>query len=261
MTSEALADLLGAHRGVVCLVGAGGKKSTIYQLARAATGRLGITATAHIEPFPRAYARDAVVCEDDIVERVCAAAAGRERLAFARPCPNPGRLLGVDFATLEAIRQRAGFDLLLVKADGARGRIVKAPAPHEPALPPCATTVIPVVSARALGQPVTERIAHRPERVHEVCGLAADEPFGPAHLARLLASPQGSLQGVGGARVVPVINMVDDETLAEQARRAAVEALALTARFDHVVLATMRREQPVVEVVRRARGDSPPVRP
>jgi hypothetical protein len=61
--------------------------------------------------------------------------------------------------------------------------------------------------------------------------------------------------------VVPVINMVDDEVLAEQARNAAVEALALTARFDHVVLATMRREQPVVEVVRRACGDSPPVRP
>jgi hypothetical protein len=35
----------------------------------------------------------------------------------------------------------------------------------------------------------------------------------------------------------------------------------LTARFDHVLLATMRREQPDVEVVRRARGDSPPVSP
>jgi probable selenium-dependent hydroxylase accessory protein YqeC len=110
-----------------------------------------------------------------------------------------------------------------------------------------------VVSARALGQSVTDRIAHRPALVAAVCGLAPDQAFAPEHLARLLASPEGSLRGVGTtATVVPVINMVDDEALAALARRAALEALALTDRFDRVLLASMRREQPIVEVVRRA---------
>jgi len=253
MGAEDLADVLAARRGVVCLVGAGGKKSTIYQLARRCTGRVGITATAHIEPFPREYARDAVVCEDGIVARVRAAAATQRRLAFAKPCPNPGRLLGVTIDELDEIWRAAKFDLCLVKADGARGRILKAPAAHEPAIPPCATTVIPVVSARAFGQPVTDRIAHRPALVAAVCGLAGDEAFAPAHLARLLASPEGSLRGVGTtATVVPLINMVDDDELAVLARRAALGALALTDRFDRVLLASMRRAQPIVDVVRRA---------
>jgi len=253
MDTEDLADVLAACDGVVCLVGAGGKKSTIYQLARRSLGRVGITATAHIEPFPREYARAAVVCEDGIVARVRTAASAHRRLAFARPCPNPGRLLGISCDELGQIWREAGFDLCLVKADGARGRILKAPAAHEPAIPPCATTVIPVVSARALGQSVTERIAHRPALVAAVCGLAPDQAFAPEHLARLLASPEGSLRGVGTtATVVPVINMVDDEALAALARRAALEALALTDRFDRVLLASMRREQPIVEVVRRA---------
>lgn len=253
MHAEDLADVLAARSGVVCLVGAGGKKSTIYQLARRCSGSVGITATAHIEPFPREYARDAVVCEDGIVARVCAAASTQRRLAFAKPCPNPGRLLGVTGDELDEIWRRAGFTLCLVKADGARGRILKAPAPHEPAIPPFATTVIPVVSARALGQPVTDRIAHRPALVAAVCGLAAGDAFAPGHLARLLASPEGSLRGVGTtADVVPVINMVDDDELAGLARCAALEALALTDRFDRVLLASMRREQPIVEVVRRA---------
>jgi len=252
MEADDLAEVLAARRGVVCLVGAGGKKSTIYQLARRSAGRVGITATAHIEPFPREYARDAVVCEDGIVARVCAAAATRRRLAFAKPCPNPGRLLGVTLDEFDEIWRGAGFDLCLVKADGARGRILKAPAAHEPALPPCATTVIPVVSARALGQPVTARIAHRPELVAAVCGLAADQPFAPEHLARLLASPEGSLRGVGAtATVVPLINMVDDDQLAALARDAAHQALALTDRFDRVLLASMRRAQPIVDVIRR----------
>ena len=113
--------------------------------------------------------------------------------------------------------------------------------------------MIPVVSARAFGQPVTDRIAHRPALVAAVCGLAGDEAFAPAHLARLLASPEGSLRGVGTtATVVPLINMVDDDELAVLARRAALGALALTDRFDRVLLASMRRAQPIVDVVRRA---------
>ena len=262
MKPDALLDVLGtAAGGLVCLVGAGGKKSTIYRLAAAFGGRLGITATAHIEHFPKAYARDAVItAEPDLVERVCAAATGVRRLAFAKPCPNPGRLLGVSFEELAAVRASAGFELLLVKADGARGRIVKAPAAHEPAIPPGATTVIAVASARALGEPLTDRIAHRPDRIAAVCGLAEGERFEARHLGRLLSSPAGALQGVGDARVIPLINMVDDARLADEARQAAVTALGLTDRFDYVVLAAMCREAPLVEIVRRQRQAGAPRR-
>lgn len=251
--SQSLLELLGAaDGGLVCMVGAGGKKSTLYQLARAFDGRVGITASAHIEPFPRAYAADAVVTDaPDIVEQVCRAAARTAKLAFAKPCPNPGRLLGVSAEELAGIRARAGFDLLLVKADGARGRIVKAPAAHEPAIPPAPTSVVALASAHALGQPLTERIAHRPAELAAVCGMAVGETFQAHHLARLLASPAGSLQGTAGLRVVPVINMVDDDALAAQARAAAREALSLTTRYDYVVLAAMKREAPIVEVVTR----------
>lgn len=251
--TDTLLELLGAVPGaLVCFVGAGGKKSSLYQLARVFDGRVGITATAHIEPFPRRYAQDAVVTDaPDLVDRVCAAAEHSRVVAFAKPCPNPGRLLGVTHDELAAIRARAGFDLLLVKADGARGRIVKAPAEHEPAVPPDATTVVPVLSVRALGQPLSERIAHRPERIAALCGIAPGTTLEPTHLAQLLASPQGALQGSAGKRVVPVVNMVDDDGLAALARDIAREALARTDRFDRVVLAAMNRPQPLVDVVTR----------
>ncbi|MDQ3774178.1 MAG: hypothetical protein M3461_07335, partial [Pseudomonadota bacterium] len=49
---EALLEALAATRGLVALVGAGGKKTTLYRLARAHAGRIGITATVAIPPFP-----------------------------------------------------------------------------------------------------------------------------------------------------------------------------------------------------------------
>ena len=54
---------------------------------------------------------------------------------------------------------------MLIKADGARMRMVKAPAENEPVLAPEIATVLALVSVRALGRPLDETVAHRPERV------------------------------------------------------------------------------------------------
>jgi probable selenium-dependent hydroxylase accessory protein YqeC len=247
-----LVSLLGATEGVVCCVGAGGKKSTLYRLAAAHPGRVGITATAHIEYFPRDLATASVVAEGDaLLTGVAALSAQHRVIAFARPCALPGRHQGIKFAELDAFQAAGRFDLMLVKADGARSRILKAPDAHEPALPPQARTVIPVVSIHAVGKPLSDRIAHRPEQVSAVAGLALGDIVQPTHLARLLSSEDGALRGVGTARVVPLINMVDDPALERLAVQAAEEALAATARYDYIVLASLRHSMPVVRVVHR----------
>ena len=48
-----LTDALGAQRGFVCLVGAGGKKSTMYALAAAHRGRVLLSSTSHMYPYDR----------------------------------------------------------------------------------------------------------------------------------------------------------------------------------------------------------------
>ena len=48
----ALIDALEAREGIVCAVGAGGKKSVLYQLAREHPGRFALTATVHTTEFP-----------------------------------------------------------------------------------------------------------------------------------------------------------------------------------------------------------------
>ena len=90
-------------------------------------------------------------------------------------------------------------------------RWIKAPEADEPMLVPGADTVIPVISARAIGEPLSERVAHRIDRVAEVTGIAPGELLTPEAVGRLLANEHGALQLAGRARVAPVINMVDNE--------------------------------------------------
>ena len=249
---DSLLDLLEARDGVVCAVGAGGKKSLLRYLAAAHPGRVALTATVFMTHIPDDAGFAVVVVDDadlpDAVARLGAAA----RVAYACPSEKPDRWAGANPATIEHIHREGSFEATYVKADGARMRWVKAPADDEPALPACCTTVLPIVSALAIGESLGARVAHRVERVEQVAGLREGEPITPTHLGRLLASPLGSMKHTEGRRVVPVINMVDDAVREAGAREAAEVALASCSRIDRVVLTCLARTgDPVVGVVRR----------
>jgi probable selenium-dependent hydroxylase accessory protein YqeC len=248
----ALIDALDAREGIVCAVGAGGKKSVLYQLAREHPGRFALTATVHTTEFPDELGLPCIIDDDAGLQQRLRAADPSRSIAYACPSSKPGRHAGATPATIRAIHEGGGFDATFVKADGARMRWIKAPAPDEPIVVPGADLVIPVVSARAIGEPLGERVAHRADRVAAVTGVALGERLTPEAVGRLLASEQGALYRTSGSRVAPVINMVDNDDKEELARAAAIAAIALTSRFDRVVLCCLRRpERPVVAVVTR----------
>lgn len=249
---NSLLDALEAWRGIVCLVGAGGKKTTLYRLAMLHPGRIGITSTAHIPPFPNKVSAYQIITDEKLLLTLVSAAAQTHRLiAYAQPSIKKGRLAGISPSLVEMIHRQAGFDVSLVKADGARSRWLKAPGAQEPVIPEKATHVIPVISALAIGQPLSEKIAHRVENIEAIIRIKAGEILKPIHLARLLASPQGGLKGVGKAKIVPLINMIDGPAWENQAIAVAELALSLTDRFDRVVLACMNLPNPLVGVIRR----------
>ena len=85
--------------------------------------------------------------------------------------------------------------LVLVEADGARLRPLKAPADHEPVIPTGAAAVIAAAGLDCLGKPAGE-ICHRPERVCALLGVEEDHILTPADVAAVLSSPLGSRKGV-----------------------------------------------------------------
>lgn len=237
-----LLDALDAH-GLVCTVGAGGKKTTCYTLA-ARHDRAVVTATVRIPVFDDRVAR--VVVTDDPVRAVDANTDWPLGLVPERH--DEVRYAGYETDMVDRLAERTDCDAVLVKADGARNRLFKAPGDHEPQIPAGTDTVLPIASARAVGQPLTEEVVHRPERVADVADLAIGDEIRPEHVGRVLASPEGGLKRVPeGATAIPVVNMCDDEALTEQGR-AVAEALHELADVPRVVLTRMDLGQ-VVAVV------------
>ena len=236
-------EALGARDGMTCVVGAGGKKTTLYALA-ARIPRAVVTATVRIPIF------DPKVAGVHVTDHPVAAVEDAEDWPVGVVPEREGdRYLGYDPTVVDDLARSGAADAVLVKADGARTRWLKAPNESEPRVPDTVDTVIPIASARVVGKPLSAEHVHRPKRVAAITGLAEGDEIGAEDVATVLASERGGHKDVpSGATIVPLVNMVDDERLAAVGREIAAGVLDRT-DVPRVVLARMIDEEPLVDVV------------
>jgi probable selenium-dependent hydroxylase accessory protein YqeC len=238
-----LVTALSADSGLLSVVGAGGKKSTLYTLA-SHLDRAVVTATVRIPIFDD-HVREVVVTDRpaEALERV-----EEYPIGLVPEQERPDRYRGYDTETVASLRERTDVPIL-VKADGARTRLLKAPNDREPQLPANADVVVPITSARVVGKPLTEEFVHRPERVASLTGCEVREEIDASDVAAVLASERGGMKDVPeGATVVPVVNMVDDEELEAVGKDIAEQVLS-NADVPRVILTRMTADDPVVAVV------------
>ncbi|WP_280537616.1 selenium cofactor biosynthesis protein YqeC [Halopenitus sp. POP-27] len=220
-----------ADDAAVAVVGAGGKKTTMYTLANL-LDRAVVTATVRIPIFDPNVATVSVTADPvEQLERETARSEAanpnaRFPIGLVPAQERTDRYLGYDRETVSRIIE-AHDGPALIKADGARMREFKAPGESEPQIPDAADVVVPVASVAVVGDPLTDDLVHRPERVVDIArGAGLDVAVGdtvtPELVGTVLASPDGGLAGVpDGACVIPLINKVDDADAAASAREVA----------------------------------------
>ncbi len=236
---------------LMALVGAGGKSTILTRLAQeaaAAGHRVVVTTTTHlwIRQFA-AFPRTALVASRaDAIAKARQTAPG-EILALAREVrAAEARVAGLPPSWVDALREHA--DVVLVEADGARERPLKAPASHEPAVPERTTHLVVVAGWHGIYKPLDAVWVHRPERFAQLSGLSLGAPITPAALVRVLRHPEGGLKHrPPHAHVSVVLNQMDRETHLRLARRMANDLLR-TAAVSEVILASARAQDPIWEV-------------
>ena len=146
------------------------------------------------------------------------ALAGRGCVFLTAGRADDGKFLGPKPHVLDRLAASRPDDVILVEADGARGRSLKAPADHEPVIPESTGLVVPVAGLDALGRQVDETCVHRPAIVSR---MHVSDVVTPALIAALVTSDRGGLKNVPAAAAVrPLL------TKAEGARRPHAVAAA-----------------------------------
>jgi len=234
---------------VVSFVGAGGKTSAMFRLAqelKTAGWRVVATTTTHISENQVSLA-PAWLPADQLNSLSARLSEYGHCLITGAP-DGHGRVRGVSPDTVAELHARPDVDAVLVEADGSRLRSFKAPAEHEPAVPPTTTHLVPVMGIDVIGQPLDDDHVHRPERVAALTGLKPGDPVTVDAAALVLVAPDGGAkQRPAHAQLKLLINKVDNEAALGFAR-AVAERLVKHSAVDAVLLGCMQGEMPVREV-------------
>jgi probable selenium-dependent hydroxylase accessory protein YqeC len=240
---EMLFPAILARKPVIAAVGGGGKTGTLFSLAAAlaaAGSDVILTTTTHIRDPRHESGRnfDTVVVDKslaspqpgqpDVSGPVPQSGHELETRTETRS-PNPARSRVGTIRVLASALEQGDFgprligihpdravellgmgDAVLVEADGSRMLPVKAPAPHEPAMPPGTDLVLGLIGLDCLGKPMDEATVHRPELFTELTGCEPGQAITASTLRCLAGAPLGLFKDtpVGSKRLL-VLNKVD----------------------------------------------------
>jgi len=240
-----LCDLidLPAHP-LISIVGAGGKTTTMYTLASelAQRGSRVITTTTTQIFFPEQSQTGTLIVAAEtptLLEMISAAWPQHQRVTVAGAVIRADKLAGLQPGQPYELLMQSGASAVIVEADGARHRMIKAPAEHEPVIPTHTNIALLMMSAGAINQPLSAEVAHRPERIASVVDMSLGEILTPTRIARLMNSEQGAMKNVPeAAAACLLITHVMEE------RRDAVRELAGLLQESHRLSGILYSKQP-----------------
>jgi molybdenum cofactor cytidylyltransferase len=245
---------------LVSFVGAGGKSGAIARLADelCADAPVLITTSTKLHASQISLGKEHILLrsDGDLDQVKSCLAVGGTCLVTGGPAREADKLRGPESALLEDVIEvaRSSGAYILVEADGARGRAIKAPAPHEPQIPLGSDLVVPVVGLGALDSPLNAHNAHRAEIVADLTGLDPGAPIKEEHVARLLTSSAGALKDVPpGVEMRALLNQADTPSLVERGEKIAANVLE-NRRLRAVCIASLRSDSPLKRVQGRVAG-------
>ena len=240
-------ELLPKGGGVISLVGGGGKTTLMFrlaaELAHIENTVLTTTTTKIFEPSEDESGFTIVSENPEEVLRKSAAflrhtahiTAARERLV------SKGKLVGFESPIIEYFMKNGGFQWILVEADGAAQKPVKAPAEHEPVISECSTCVIAVVGLDAIGKPLDDRWVFRPRLYSRVTGVSLGSPVTERSVASVILADNGLMKGCppGAKRMVFLNKAEGEERLAAGERIASLLEKEGKGKIDRILIGSL----------------------
>lgn len=192
---------------LVSIVGAGGKTSLMYglarEIARGGGAALVTTTTKIMYPEP-AEAAEVVLGEETeaTVDRIrcslaqrssgagspAAGSLTRGRVAVAGKARLDSKIAGFSPAFVDALHQANPTWTVIAECDGARGRSLKVPRAEEPPLAASTDLYVVVAGADCLGKPITAEEIFEPEAVARVAGVELSATVGAGVVAKSVLS-------------------------------------------------------------------------
>lgn len=125
-----------------------------------------------------------------------------------------GKIQGIRSEEVEEIYNRNIFDVILLEADGAKRKPIKAPGDHEPVVPKITTTTIGLIGLDCIGKTLDDKNTHRPELLKKIFNVDLPHRIEVQDIVKLIVNENGLFKDCYGKRIV-FLNKADNNKLME----------------------------------------------
>lgn len=225
----------------IAFIGAGGKTTALFKLARQVPSPVIVTATSHLGSWQFSLADRHILTDSPApLEEL---EHGLQGVILVTGKMDGNRSKPINEHMLPWLDQFCGYHSipLLIEADGSRQKPLKAWAEHEPPIPDFVRHVVQVIGLSGLGKPLNEEFVHRPEIFSMISGLQIGETITPDVITRVLTEGRGGLKNLPAqSRKTVLMNQADSDELQSSANRMVRPLLSA---FDSVIISNLREEK------------------
>lgn len=215
-------------RGVISIIGAGGKTSLMYCLARelVSTGKKVLTTTTTKIFMPTREESPATIVNrspEKIVDRARALLENSSHLTAASEYMQGWQKLnGLEPSAIKYILESDLFDFIIIEADGAARRSLKACASHEPVVPFFSDIIVAVAGLDVMAKPLTEEWVFRSTIFSGITGLEPFQEITESSIASVMIHDMSKASASGGKCCkIAFLNKADTSTTLETGERIA----------------------------------------
>jgi probable selenium-dependent hydroxylase accessory protein YqeC len=248
--------LLLDQRAVICLVGAGGKTSLMFRLARelAVSGDRVLTTTTTKISEQEAIRNSSEIVTGSVDALLNRAGDNREEHFHMTAARNgyAGKLIGFDARDIDRLWQANLFDWIIVEADGASRLPLKTPDVHEPVIPDCCNCVVGMAGLTAFGKPLSDQWVFRLKLFARLTGLEPGSPITAAAIATSICHPGGIFKGAPRtSRRVVFLNQADTPERVQAGRHISASLAKQNQQpgLERVILGKLLFDPPIVEIL------------
>ncbi len=226
----------------IAFVGAGGKTTALFQLARELVEHTPVivTASSHLGGWQIPLADRHLMVESPVMlESLDNKTQGITLITGAL---DEDRTKPLDAESLNWLNQfcKKHSIPLLIEADGSRQKPLKAWAEHEPPIPNFVEQVVQVVGLTGIGQTLSPEVVHRAEIFSVLSELRMGETITSDALVRVLTHSDGGQKNIpAGARKTILLNQADTPELQSIANGMVN---SFKSSFDSVVVSCLAEE-------------------
>lgn len=239
-------------RGVISLIGAGGKTSLMFCLAKELAGFkkkvLTTTTTKILTPDKEQSPCTLLADSFPELEKKVKSCLSRYNhfSAGSENDPAQGKIEGFNADIIDQLWQKNLFDWIIVEADGAAQKALKASDSHEPVIPKATTVLILVTGLDAKGKPLDDKHVHRSELFSKNTGLGSGQIIDESSIAACIDIEINKANSLSGpVRSIVFLNKADNHEKVISAKKIA--QLLQTNRFINKIITGSLLNEPLVK--------------